>query len=202
MFSPLKGEKQCPGYVNVLGQKERDIEKLIKSTATGKYVPACPAFCPAWAGTLGHFRKGLFSEPKSGLRHALMDRRREHWTGCKAAELDAGALSRAKVAGYEPGPDGYMTGRDPRTMTPAELVAIGHSAMSPMEAIRAKCLDYCAGSYEVRLCVAITCPSWPFRMGASPWKAPRRLSETQRAAARERGLGLALRRSLKGAGIV
>jgi len=44
-------------------------------------------------------------------------------------------------------------GRDPRTMTRAELEAMGHRPLSPMQAIRAKCLDCCAGSAdEVRKC--------------------------------------------------
>lgn len=51
-----------------------------------------------------------------------------------------------------------------------------------MEAIRAKCLDCMAGSpYEVRQCVAVACPSWPYRMGKNPFRAPQ--TETQRAAA-------------------
>jgi hypothetical protein len=42
--------------------------------------------------------------------------------------------------------------------------------------------------------MALRCPSWPFRMGSSPWKAQRQLSEEQRAAMRERGRALAARR--------
>jgi hypothetical protein len=96
---------------------------------------------------------------------------RERWTGRRPVDMsDAG---RAMAAGYEPGPDGYYTGRDPRSMTQSELLGIGHAAMSPMQAIRARCLDCCAGSpHEVRLCVATSCVSWPFRMGKNPWRAP------------------------------
>jgi hypothetical protein len=68
-------------------------------------------------------------------------------------------------------------------MSRAELEALGHQQMAPMQMIRAKCLDCCAGSAdEVRKCVAITCPSWPARMGSNPWRAPP--SEAQREAAR------------------
>jgi hypothetical protein len=68
-------------------------------------------------------------------------------------------------------------------MTPDELLAIGHEPLPPLAAIRAKCLDCCAGSaHEVRLCVAMTCPSWPFRTGKNPWRAPP--SEEQREASR------------------
>src|SRR5215471_16658608 len=94
-------------------------------------------------------------------------------------------MEQARRAGYEP--DGeYLIGRDPREMTRAELEAIGHEPMSPLEAIRAKCLD-CAGSaHEVRCCVALTCPSWPFRTSRNPWR--REMSEEQREARRQRAL--------------
>ena len=41
--------------------------------------------------------------------------------------------------------------------------------MTPMKAIREKCLDCCCGSaQEVRLCPAQKCPLWPYRMGKRP----------------------------------
>ena len=111
----------------------------------------------------------------------------ERWSGKRNADLSDPDRQLAREDGYEPGPDGYLTGRDPRTMKPVELSRLGHLAMSQGDAIRAKCLDCCAGSpHEVRLCVAITCPAWPFRMGASPWKAKRQLSDEQRQALRDR----------------
>jgi hypothetical protein len=73
-------------------------------------------------------------------------------------------------------------------MSAEELIALGHAQISPMEAIRAKCLDCTAGSSnEIRLCVAVTCPSWPFRTGKNPFRAPRseaQLEASRRAAAR------------------
>src|SRR5579885_2938946 len=85
--------------------------------------------------------------------------------------------------GVELGADGLAHGRDPRRMARAELRAMGHRPMSPTQAIRARCLDCCAGSPdEVRKCVALRCPSWPFRMGVSPWRPPR--TEAQLAAAK------------------
>lgn len=117
---------------------------------------------------------------------------REYWTDKLSADLDDAAKQLAWAQGYEPGPDGYMAGRDPRAMKPSELTALDHAPMSQGEAIRAKCLDCCAGSpHEVRHCVAVTCPSWPFRMGTSPWKAKRQLSDEQLEALRERGRALA-----------
>lgn len=88
--------------------------------------------------------------------------------------------------GTEPGPDPrFSVGRDPRQMNPDEIRAIGHEPMSPMEAIRAHCLDCCGGSpQEVRYCTATGCPSWPFRTGKNPWRAP--MSDERREALRQR----------------
>jgi hypothetical protein len=64
-----------------------------------------------------------------------------------------------------------------------ELRALGHEPMSPLQALRLRCLDCCAGSaHEVKLCTAVKCPAWPFRLGTSPWRAP--MSEERKAAAR------------------
>jgi hypothetical protein len=83
-----------------------------------------------------------------------------------------------------------LEGRDPRLMSPEELHAMGHKPMSPAEAIRARCLDCCAGSaQEVAKCMALRCPSWPFRMGRNPWRKPP--SDEQQEAMRERGRRLA-----------
>jgi hypothetical protein len=92
---------------------------------------------------------------------------REIWTGVEVDKLAPEQFAQARVAGYEP--DGkYLIGRDPRAMSQDELRAMGHEQLSPMQAIRAKCLD-CAGSFdEVRKCVAVDCPSWPFRTGKNP----------------------------------
>ena len=76
--------------------------------------------------------------------------------------------------------DGQEVGRDPHQMTSGELVALGHNPMSPLKALRLRCIDCCAGSsLEVRLCTAVSCPSWPFRLGRNPWRPP--ASEAQRA---------------------
>jgi transcriptional regulator with XRE-family HTH domain len=94
--------------------------------------------------------------------------------------------SGARIAlGTETGPDGRPIGRDPRKMGPDELRTLGHAPITPTAAIRAHCLDCCGGSSaEMRKCTAVRCPSWPFRTGANPWRAP--LSEAERARRRER----------------
>jgi hypothetical protein len=75
-----------------------------------------------------------------------------------------------------------QTGRDPRNMTPDELRALGHRPMSILQSVRARCLDCCGGSpAEVRRCVSVNRPSWPFRMGSNPWRERRELSPERRA---------------------
>ena len=79
-------------------------------------------------------------------------------------------------------------GKDPIALGVEGLKAIGHKRMSPLRALRLRCLDCCAGSHqEVRLCPAVACASWPFRMGKNPWReySPERLAEM-----RERGKAL------------
>ena len=94
------------------------------------------------------------------------------------------------AAALELGPDGHMIGRDPRLLQKSDLLAIGHQPMSAQEALRARCIDCCGGAFsEVRKCTAVACPSWPFRMGKSPWKEKREISPEQVAkmqAARKR----------------
>ena len=90
--------------------------------------------------------------------------------------------------------DGQEVGRDPHQMTLGELVALGHNPMSPLKALRLRCIDCCAGSsLEVRLCTAVSCPSWPFRLGRNPWRPP--ASEAQLAQVRT----LAARRAVAAA---
>lgn len=70
---------------------------------------------------------------------------------------------------------GQLIGRDPRELKPAELEAADVPLMLAADAIRAKCVDCCAGdTSEVRKCVSISCPLWLFRMRGrlpSPLKA-------------------------------
>jgi hypothetical protein len=114
---------------------------------------------------------------------------RECWTGQRTADLNPDQLAAAKLAGYEPGPDQHIVGRDPRTMSPDQLIAMGRQRMSASLTIRTFCLDCCGGSpHEVRLCPATTCPNWDRRMGSDPWRTP--ASETKRQASRERMLKL------------
>jgi hypothetical protein len=76
---------------------------------------------------------------------------------------------------------GVKIGRDPRAMSTTDLQALGHKPMAVLDALRARCLDCCAGSAdEVRKCVSVECPAWPFRMGWNPWRERRQLSDDER----------------------
>ena len=93
--------------------------------------------------------------------------------------------------------EGNPAGRDPREMTQDELREAGHEPMSPLEAVRARCIDCCAGqAKEVGLCPAVDCPAWPFRMGTDPWRKP--ASEARREAARRTMAKLNARRNRGG----
>ncbi len=60
--------------------------------------------------------------------------------------------------------------------TAAVAASAEHRPMSPMQAIRRKCLD-CSGQQmmEVKLCVVVACPLWPFRAGKHPYTTTRLL---------------------------
>ena len=71
-----------------------------------------------------------------------------------------------------PGDEGELIGK-----VPLAILSIYHMERNPLKAIRSRCLDCCCGSApEVRKCTAVNCPSWPFRMGANPFRQKRTLS--------------------------
>jgi hypothetical protein len=90
-----------------------------------------------------------------------------------------------RTAGLEPETiDGVtvQVGRDPRKMTQEELRLLGHIPVSVLQAVRANCIDCCVGQpSEVRRCLSVNCPSWPFRMGTNPWRERRVLTEERKA---------------------
>ncbi len=58
--------------------------------------------------------------------------------------------------------------------------------MTPLKAIREKCVDCCCGSAnEVKLCTAEDCPLYAYRLGKDPARK-REYTPEQREAARER----------------
>lgn len=59
--------------------------------------------------------------------------------------------------------------------------------LTPIRAIRTKCIDCSAGSMkEVRECVMLDCPLYPYRLGKSPNRKPRILTDEEREALRQR----------------
>ena len=93
-------------------------------------------------------------QPKSEVEGQRPDRR--------AVERRRVLLRRSPNAEDE----GEFIGRDPRKIPLADWRAAGVEASGVMQAIRPKCLDcVCHQPGEVRKCVAVTCPLWPFRMG-------------------------------------
>lgn len=51
---------------------------------------------------------------------------------------------------------------------------------TPVQAIRAYCLDCCCFQRnEVRLCTAVQCPLYPFRMGKNPNRKSRKAQSSQ-----------------------
>jgi hypothetical protein len=76
---------------------------------------------------------------------------------------------------------GELIGRDPRKIPGEEFARAGLEGNPLLRVIRSKCVDCCGGQEsEVRKCVLITCPNWPYRMGANPFRAARELTEEQR----------------------
>ena len=73
-----------------------------------------------------------------------------------------------------------LVGRDPRDL-PSEILSRYYGEKNPLKAIRARCLDCCClQPSEVRKCVSVECPSWPFRMGINPFRSKRQLSDGQK----------------------
>lgn len=59
-------------------------------------------------------------------------------------------------------------------------------SLTPIKAIKEKCLDCCCGQREeVKMCPVKTCPLYDFRLGKNP-KRKRNLTDEQREAAKVR----------------
>ena len=74
-----------------------------------------------------------------------------------------------------PSTDNDLVGANPLVLGGAVLVAAGIKPLTPLKAIRARCMDCCGGSRsEVRKCVALDYANWPFRMGKNPFAMRKR----------------------------
>jgi hypothetical protein len=95
------------------------------------------------------------------------------------------AKDAARAVLLEPSPwstdGGELIGRDPRKIPAGDFSTAGLEGHPLLTVIKAKCIDCCGEQAdEVRKCVAIRCPNWPYRMGANPFRATRELTEEQR----------------------
>ena len=99
------------------------------------------------------------------------------WT---RAEKDAARAILLEPSPYETD-GGELIGRDPRKIPVEAFNRAGLEGHPLLTVIRAKCVD-CSGGQEseVRKCVVVRCPNWPYRMGANPFRAPRELTDEQR----------------------
>jgi hypothetical protein len=71
---------------------------------------------------------------------------------------------------------GEIIGVSPLNLSRKDILALGHPT-TPMQAIRANCLDCCNGSpAEIRKCTAIGCAMWPLRMGKNVYHASAKLN--------------------------
>jgi hypothetical protein len=98
----------------------------------------------------------------------------------------------ARAILLEPSPyesdGGELIGRDPRKLSPEDWESAGIEGLPILRVIRAKCLDCVGGEQEseIRKCIAVACPNWPYRMGENPFRAAREMTEEQRAVLGER----------------
>src|SRR5262245_43989997 len=82
--------------------------------------------------------------------------------------------------------EGELVGKHPGDVPP-DFLSLKFRAQNPLKAIREKCLDCCCGNAsEVRKCVAIDCPLWPYRMSTNPFRKKCKLSAAQKLRRAER----------------
>lgn len=58
--------------------------------------------------------------------------------------------------------------------------------VSPLKAIREKCLDCNFNAYEVKHCPCTDCALYPFRFGKNPYRKKKEYTEEQKENMRER----------------
>jgi hypothetical protein len=79
--------------------------------------------------------------------------------GNECAPVPAGALKKSATPRLEGGDERV---NQPRAQQPIPI-------LTPLKAVRAKCLDCCCGQRkEVRQCQILDCPLWHYRMGRRP----------------------------------
>ena len=113
--------------------------------------------------------------PGAGNQTAIKVRKREHNS---APDISQALLETS--ASHADG--GHRVGKDPRDV-PFKILSLYYREKNPLKALRARCLDCCSEcASEVRKCVSVNCPSWPFRMGVNPFRKKPELSEERKRA--------------------
>ena len=91
---------------------------------------------------------------------------RDAWTQAAFAETKQALCEKSpyQVDG------GQIIGRDPRQIPAHEFHGAGIAGHPLLAVVRAKCMDCCVEQAdEVRKCVVVACPNWPYRMGTNPF---------------------------------
>ena len=70
-------------------------------------------------------------------------------------------------------------GFSPRKYSSELLTKAGYSKTSPLEAIKAHCLE-CSGysKFEALKCVSLECPLYLYRLGTNPWDIRSRMNRS------------------------
>jgi hypothetical protein len=114
----------------------------------------------------------------------------EEWT---RSDRDAARAVLLEVSPFQTD-GGELIGRDPRSIAASEFQQAGIDGAAILAVIRAKCLDCVVYQpEEVRKCVSVACPNWPYRMGSNPFRK-QDMSDEDRERRRAQGRALAARR--------
>ena len=90
------------------------------------------------------------------------------------------------VIGNTPDFDSGIVGSNPAIPAKIKEALMEDKKISPLKAIKEKCMDCCCWQYsEVKKCTATKCPLYPFRMGKNPY-IKRSMSEDRKAELRDR----------------
>lgn len=124
-----------------------------------------------WDGAQDSFPRDLPQAVRSNPGHNGDPRAA---TGSPVPQPSGGGMSAESRLALISSRNAETFGADPRKVRVEALRAAGHEKSPLTSVIRAKCLDCCGGQpSEVRMCVAVDCPLWPYRMGNNPFTGRR-----------------------------
>jgi hypothetical protein len=177
--------------IDVEAQRKAAKRELAKSRRKGDFLTCDAPPAPSMMAING---RAVTMRPP--LTEAERKAKADRWWRKSVGPVVMTAEQRALL--LEPSPyeadGGHSIGRDPRKLSAADYAAAGLVGMPILKVLRARCIDCCAGQEaEVRKCVSIACPSWPYRMGSNPFRNAN-LSSEEKARRVERGKALAMAR--------